>query len=452
MYSDGTRTGWFAGVDRAHINLTGGVWMALSGKHKDQQVGTFSAQKILVRFCLRSSRIMWLCSNDQVRDCAQMDAEPGVYRIISEDGALVRDGKEKTSNALAKLDDHEVVKVEECVRREDGVMRLRIVPPPSFQPGQDGYVSESVTGEYWISERKETDQSLVSERLTGEEAAEALASLGKDLQLLIVPGGLVQDVAVNKTLVLSGVRDLAALHAAVLAELGKPPATRVDVLYQDKETETFVRLNHLDACPAKCKIQVFPAVEAPLAASEPEPEPMPAPAAAPRSLKLLCHVGEVGTTPPPQKVNLENIADLTQLVGQLRLVGELRTRLDELGVPPAGPIAVHLLQGAELGSRVSDLSQLRDTEPICLVAEGEGVPPAAATATPEAVPGGTALTVLVAANDVVQSAAKVQGSYGSVEQLTAALKRVRSQHLICRTCEAFRKMADDNCGFGRRRE
>ena len=37
-------------------------------------------------------------------------------------------------------------------------------------------------------------------------------------------------------------------------------------------------------------------------------------------------------------------------------------------------------------------------------------------------PGGTALTVLVAANDVVQNAAKVQGSYGSVEQLTAALK------------------------------
>ena len=33
-----------------------------------------------------------------------MDAEPGVYRIISEDGALVRDGKDKTSNALAKLD------------------------------------------------------------------------------------------------------------------------------------------------------------------------------------------------------------------------------------------------------------------------------------------------------------------------------------------------------------
>ena len=40
-----------------------------------------------------------------------MDAEPGVYRIISEDGALVRDGKDKTSNALAKLDDNEVVKV-----------------------------------------------------------------------------------------------------------------------------------------------------------------------------------------------------------------------------------------------------------------------------------------------------------------------------------------------------
>ena len=57
-----------------------------------------------------------------------MDAEPGVYRIISEDGALVRDGKDKTSNALAKLDDHEVVKVEECVRRDDGVMRMRIVP------------------------------------------------------------------------------------------------------------------------------------------------------------------------------------------------------------------------------------------------------------------------------------------------------------------------------------
>ena len=50
-----------------------------------------------------------------------MDAEPGVYRIISEDGALVRDGKDKTSNALAKLDDHEVVKVVECVRREDGL-------------------------------------------------------------------------------------------------------------------------------------------------------------------------------------------------------------------------------------------------------------------------------------------------------------------------------------------
>ena len=32
-----------------------------------------------------------------------------------------------------------------------------------------------------------------------------------------MPGGLVQDVAVNKTLVLSGVRDLAALHAAVIA-------------------------------------------------------------------------------------------------------------------------------------------------------------------------------------------------------------------------------------------
>ena len=53
--------------------------------------GTFSAQKILVRFCLRSSRVMWLCSDDQVRARAQMDAEPGVYRIISEDGALVRD-------------------------------------------------------------------------------------------------------------------------------------------------------------------------------------------------------------------------------------------------------------------------------------------------------------------------------------------------------------------------
>ena len=369
-----------------------------------------------------------------------MDAEPGVYRIISEDGALVRDGKDKTSNALAKLDDHEVVKVVECVRREDGVMRLRIVPPPSFQPGQDGYVSESVTGQYWISERKETDQSLVSERLTGEEAAEALASLGKDLQLLIVPGGLVQDVAVNKKLVLSGMRDLAALHAAVLAELGKPPSTRVDVLYQDEETETFVRLNHLDACPAKCKIQVFPAVEAPLVASEPEPEPMPAPAAGPRNLKLACHVGEIA--PNPRKVNLESIADLAQLVE------ELRSR--DLGIP-AGPVAVHLTADGQVGSRVSDLSELGDTEKICLVAEGEGVPPAAATATPEAVPGGTDLTVLVATNDVVQSAAKVQGSYGSVEQLTAALKRVRNQHLICRTCEAFRDLADDNGGFGRRR-
>ena len=170
---------------------------------------------------------------------------------------------------------------------------------------------------------------------------------------------------------------------------------------------------------------------------------MPAPAAGPRNLKLLCHVGEVGTN--PRKVNLENIADLAQLVR------ELRPKLDDLGVPPAGPVAVHLLQGAELGSRVSDLSELGDTEKICLVAEGEGVPPAAATATPEAVPGGTELTVLVATNDVVQNAAKVQGSYGSVEQLTAALKRVRNQHLICRTCEAFRDLADDNGGFGRRR-
>ena len=105
-----------------------------------------------------------------------------------------------------------------------------------------------------------------------------------------------------------------------------------------------------------------------------------APAAGPRNLKLLCHVGEVGTN--PRKVNLENIADLAQLVR------ELRPKLDDLGVPPAGPVAVHLLQGAELGSRVSDLSELGDTEKICLVAGGEGVPPAAATATPEAVPGG----------------------------------------------------------------
>ena len=190
VYQDGTRTGWFSLLDKAHLNLTNGTWMALSGQHNGEQVGTFTAERI------------------------RNDPTPGPYRIVSEDGVLVRDGVEANSNAVTKLDVDEEIEVVEVIRRGDGVMRL-CFSKAGLETAAEG--ETDATQRLWVSERKTGDQSLLLEPI--EENETLRAALGMRYSITVVQSELVTSGPVTITVNANSVEDLKAKLEAAVPEL-----------------------------------------------------------------------------------------------------------------------------------------------------------------------------------------------------------------------------------------
>ena len=191
VYQDGTRTGWFSLVDRAHLNLTNGTWMALSGPHNGEQVGTFTAERILD------------------------DPTPGPYRIVSEDGVLVRDGVETISDAVTKLDVGEEIEVVQVIRRADGVMRLCFTKA-GLETAAGGLTD--ATQQLWVSERKTEDQSLLLEKIE-EGDAEQFGDAAGGYAITVVQSELVTAGPVTLTISATSVEDLKAKLVAAVPEL-----------------------------------------------------------------------------------------------------------------------------------------------------------------------------------------------------------------------------------------
>ena len=135
VYQDGTRTGWFSLVDKAHLNLTNGRWMAMNEVRLDE-VGTFAAERI--------------------RD----DPIPGPYRIVGEDSVLVDDGVDASSDAVTKLEVGQEIEVVQVIRRDDGVMRLCFTKA-GLETTTGG--NTDAVQQLWVSERKTDDKSLLLE-------------------------------------------------------------------------------------------------------------------------------------------------------------------------------------------------------------------------------------------------------------------------------------------------
>ena len=398
VYDDSTKTGWYSAVDRPHLHLTNGTWMAQSGTHHGQQVGTFTADKILD------------------------DPTPGPFRVISQDGVLARAGPEQSDEAITKLDRGEEVEVLEVFRRSDGVMRLCFskagleISVPEGEPIRhtDG------TERLWVSERKTDDQSLLLERIEEGEPDDTPTDDGESYTLTVVAeGGLItQEVSLQ----LSGIHAVEDLTAGVVSGVSElAGATNLQFLYSEPEFDgEFVVLDDLEDLPegGQVTIQVT-GTPAPL----PEPEPMTAPAPAPatgaRTLKLLVYtvdtVGKAGN-----KITVKDVTTLEDLVAKLR-------ESDNAGQIPEGTLAVHQTNGQwPIGTVYTSLDEITGTSAkVCIKAAEPaeaGVPPVAALPEREP-PTPVKMNVMVKTSDLVQHNKKVgELSATSLDELCDALK------------------------------
>ena len=208
VYQDGTRTSWFSLVDRAHLNLTNGTWMALTGPRRGEQVGTFTAERILD------------------------DPTPGPYRIVGEGGVLVRDGVETSSDAVTKVEVGEEIEVVQVIRRADGVMRLCFTKAGLETAGG----LTDATQQLWVSERKTNDQSLLLEKIE-EGDAEQFGDAAGGYAITVMQCELVTAGPVTLTISATSVEDLKAkLVAAVPALQG---ATDLQYLYEGAHPSHF---------------------------------------------------------------------------------------------------------------------------------------------------------------------------------------------------------------------
>lgn len=306
VYADGTKTGWYSVVDQAHINLTNGTWVAQSGVQEGRQVGTFIAQKLLE------------------------DPTPGRYRVISEDGVLVRAGLDKDSEAITKLDMDAEVEVTRVFRRDDGVMRLCFsqagleISQPNAPEGSPPRFTDA-TQELWVSERHSENSCLLLEEIVTD---------GDSYNVVVVGEGLLEQ---QVTLHVHGVESLTDLTdqitAAVPALVG---ATNLTFMYFEQDFEEFVLLSdgQLEELPTDLQIKVdgTPAPSEP-APSEPEPsEPEPSG----ESTVHLIYIETVDSN--PLKLIVDNPTTVEDLEAKLRASESVASKT--VGMP-AGAVSIH---------------------------------------------------------------------------------------------------------------
>lgn len=357
VYQDGTRTGWYCILDRAHLHLTNGTWMALSGTHEGKQVGNFTADKILD------------------------DPTPGPYRVVCP-AVLVRDGPDANSKPITTLDQGTEVEVVAVFRREDGVMRLcfskaGIPIIESIEAGGERVEYTDGTERLWVSERKSDDQSLLLERIDEDEQEFAAASGPGETYNLTIQGSS-ELVIKEVVLQVSGVQMVEDVTTQVSSRVPElQGATDVRFLYADPDFDgDFLALEDLEDLPLDGTIQVIgtpgPAVEA----AVPEPKPAgwadeaetgvpPVPvlteAEAPRTLNLTVAFN----------VTVSEVMNLDDMVTKLResIVGSLT--LPEGGQDGVFDLAAHRLEGSdgtEVGAAYGSLDEVDDMAKVCLKA------------------------------------------------------------------------------------
>ncbi len=357
VYKDGTRTGWYSMVDRAHVHLTNGMWMALSGVHEGEQVGSFTADKILD------------------------DPTPGPYRVVCPEGVLARDGPEATSRMVTDIPHGAEIEVLEVLRRRDGVMRLCFskagVPVMSdigTGPGLVRYTDG--TERLWISERKAADQSLLAERIDDDEQELGAAGGGGDTYNLTIMGSSdlsLQEVALQ----LSGVQTVEDVTTQIQRRVPElQGATNLQFLYSDPDFDgDFLALEDVEDLPLDGKIQVL-GTPAPVSAA-PLSEPAPVGSAQEEETGVPPVAAVPESVVPSRTLNLTVAFNIT--VNGVTSLDDLATKLREsisssitMGDSEGGQgLAAHRLGDGgdtEVGAAYVSLDEIGDGEQICLKA------------------------------------------------------------------------------------
>jgi hypothetical protein len=329
------------------------MWMALSGVHEGEQVGSFTADKILD------------------------DPTPGPYRVVCPEGVLARDGPEASSNMVTDIPGGTEIEVLEVLRRRDGVMRLCFSKAGIPLTGMEPVRHTDGTERLWISERKASDQSLLVERIDDDEQElGAGGGGGGDTYNLTIVGSselALQEVALQ----LSGVETIEDLTTEIERRLPElQGATNLQYLYSDPDFDgDFLALEDMEDLPLDGTIQVL-GTPAPVSAV-PLSEPAPVGSA---------HEEETGVPPVaalsessvPRSLNLTVSFNVT--VNGVTSLDDLATKLLESIssiVVPEGEgeggqsLAIHRLGGgddAAMGAPYMSLDEIGNGAQICLKA------------------------------------------------------------------------------------
>ena len=356
VYKDGSVTGWYSMVDRAHLHLTNGTWMALSGVHEGQRVGSFTADKILD------------------------DPSPGPYRVVCQEGVLARDGPEATSQLVGQIELGTEVEVMEVLRRRDGVMRLCFskagIPFAGVEPARytDG------TERLWVSERKSDDQSLLLERIDEDEQELAAAGGGGP-----GAGGETYDLTIvastelgfqQLTVQLRGVQTVEDVGAQIQRRVPQlQGATDLQFLYSDPDFDgDFLALEDIEDLPLDGTIQVLGT-----------PGPVTAPAVSAQAAELgVPPVAALPEAPVPgEGVTLNLTVGFNLTVNGVTslddLVSKLRERIaSSMAIPEGGTesdlnLGAHRLEGGIgslwVGDAYVSLDEIVDGAKVCLKAK-----------------------------------------------------------------------------------
>ena len=354
VYKDGSVTGWYSLVDRAHLHLTNGTWMALSGQHEGEQVGSFTADKILD------------------------DPSPGPYRVVCPEGVLARDGPEATSRLVGQVELGTEVEVLEVLRRRDGVMRLCFskagIPFAGVEPAcyTDG------TERLWVSERKSDDQSLLLERIDDDEQELAAAASGgaggETYNLTIVAS---TELGFQQlTVQLSGVQTVEDVGAQIQRRVPQlQGATELQFLYSDPDFDgDFLALEDIEDLPLDGTIQVLGTpgpVALPAVSAQDAELGVPPVAALPESVVL--GEGVTLNLTVGFNVTVNGVTSLDDLVSKLRERVASSMTIPEGGTERDLNLAAHRLEGGIgslwVGDAYVSLDEIADGAKVCLKAK-----------------------------------------------------------------------------------
>ena len=353
VYKDGSVTGWYSLVDRAHLHLTNGTWMALSGQHEGEQVGSFTADKILD------------------------DPSPGPYRVVCPEGVLARDGPEATSRLVGQLELGTEVEVLEVLRRRDGVMRLCFskagIPFAGVEPACYTDGSERL----WVSERKSDDQSLLLERIDDDEQELAAAASGgaggETYNLTIVAS---TELGFQQlTVQLSGVQTVEDVGAQIQRRVPQlQGATELQFLYSDPDFDgDFLALEDIEDLPLDGTIQVLGTpgpVALPAVSAQDAELGVPPVAALPESVVL--GEGVTLNLTVGFNVTVNGVTSLDDLVSKLRERVASSMTIPEGGTERDLNLAAHRLEGGIgslwVGDAYVSLDEIADGAKVCLKA------------------------------------------------------------------------------------